>query len=165
MKKNFAQIDEKISSMVLLFMLALAFVNVVARYIFKASLSYTEEITTMLLVLISALGSGIAAKKKAHLGLSALTDLLPGKYQRYVTFYTNVLGAFVGLILLYTGVMMSVNEYRLEQISIGLQVPTWIYCSFVPVGAAAMTFHFVRVAFKALFNEGKDDGGDEAPIS
>lgn len=151
MKKMLANIDEKISSIVLLFMLALAFVNVVARYVFKASLSYTEEITTMLLVLVSTLGAGIAAKRKTHLGLSALTDLLPQKYQKYVEFYANVFGAIVSGILFWTGITMAASEYTLGQISIGLQVPTWIYCLFVPIGAASMAYHFATVAYKSLF--------------
>lgn len=163
MKKLFANLDEKISAAVLLFMLALAFVNVVARYVFKASLSYTEEITTMLLVFISTVGSGIAAKRRSHLGLSALTDLFPKKCQRFVGFYANFLGAVVSFILLYTGITMAINEYKLGQISIGLQVPTWIYCMFVPVGAAAMTYHFAKAAFLSL--RGEEDGAESAPIS
>lgn len=151
MKRVCANIDEIASAVVMVFMLILAFVNVVARYVFSASLSYTEEITTMLLVLISVLGAGIAAKKKAHLGLSALTDLFPQKYQRFVDFYSNFLGAVISAILIFTGIKMTINEYTLGQISIGLQVPTWIYCLFVPIGAASMTFHFGRVAFKSLF--------------
>lgn len=151
MKKILSNLDENISAIVLMFMLFLAFVNVVARYAFSASISYTEEITTMLLVLISTLGASIAAKRKAHLGLSALTDLLPQKYQSFVEFYANLLGAIVSAILFYTGITMTVNEYALGQISIGLQVPTWIYCLFIPIGAASMTYRFGKVAYNALF--------------
>ncbi|HCL79296.1 MAG TPA: TRAP transporter small permease [Synergistaceae bacterium] len=161
MRKIFANLDEKVSAAVLLFMLALAFVNVVARYVFKASLSYTEEITTMLLVFISTVGAGIAAKRRSHLGLSALTDLLPGKYQKFVGFYANFLGVVVSFILFYTGITMTVNEYKLGQISIGLQVPTWIYSMFVPLGAAAMTYHFARTAFSSL--RGGNESAENAP--
>ena len=153
MKKFLSNIDEKVSAMVLAFMLVLAFVNVVARYCFKASISYTEEITTMLLVFISAVGSGIAAKRKAHLGLSVLTDLLPKKFRGYADFFANGLGALIGAILLYTGIYMVMNEYRLGQISIGLQVPTWIYATFVPIGALGMTYHFAKTAILSLVNK------------
>jgi C4-dicarboxylate transporter DctQ subunit len=151
MKSFLKNLDENITVIVLIFMLFLAFVNVVARYVFRASISYTEEITTMLLILVSTLGSGIAAKKKAHLGLSALTDLLPQHYRKFVDFYANFLGALISAILFFTGITMAVNEYNLGQISIGLQVPTWIYCMFIPIGAASMTYHFSKVAYKSIF--------------
>jgi C4-dicarboxylate transporter DctQ subunit len=151
MKKFYANLDENITVIVLLFMLFLAFINVIARYVFRASISSTEEITTMLLILVSTLGSGIAAKRKAHLGLSALTDLLPQKYRRFVDFYANFFGALISVILFCTGITMAVNEYTLGQISIGLQVPTWIYCMFIPIGAASMTYHFAKVAYTSLF--------------
>ena len=152
MKKFYANLDENITVIVLLFMLSLAFINVIARYVFRASISSTEEITTMLLILVSTLGSGIAAKRKAHLGLSALTDLLPQKYRKFVDFYANVLGALISVILFCTGITMAANEYTLGQISIGLQVPTWIYCMFIPIGAASMTYHFGKVAYLSLFS-------------
>jgi len=152
MKKFYANLDENITVIVLLFMLSLAFINVIARYVFRASISSTEEITTMLLILVSTLGSGIAAKRKAHLGLTALTDLLPQKYRRFVDFYANFLGALISVILFCTGITMAANEYALGQISIGLQVPTWIYCMFIPIGAASMTYHFSKVAYKSLFS-------------
>lgn len=150
MKRLLSNIDEKLSAFVLAFILALTFVNVIARYCFSASMSYTEELTTMLLIFLSTVGSGIAAKRGAHLGLSALTDLLPKRFQRYVGFFTNACGAVFSVLLLYTGVFMVINEYTLKQISIGLQVPTWIYCLFVPVGALAMLYHFSRTAVLSL---------------
>jgi C4-dicarboxylate transporter DctQ subunit len=159
MKRFLKNIDEKVSAFVLAFILALTFVNVVARYCFTASFSYTEELTTMFLILLSTLGSGIAAKRRAHLGLSALTDLLPKKYQGYVGFMTNGCGTVFSTILLYTGVTMVIGEYSLGQISIGLQVPTWIYCLFVPIGALAMLFHFSRMALLSLRGNGNDHKG------
>lgn len=156
MKKILKNLDEKLSAFVLAFILALTFVNVIARYCFAASLSYTEEITTMLLIFLTTVGSGIAAKRCAHLGLSALTDLVPKKYQCYVAFYTNALGAVFSFILLYTGITMTISEYNLKQISIGLQVPTWIYCLFIPVGACGMLYHFSRVAILSIINKKYD---------
>ncbi|BCV26005.1 TRAP transporter small permease [Gelria sp. Kuro-4] len=150
MRKILANFEDKVSAVVLTIMLTLTFVNVIARYCFTASISYTEEITTMLFVLLCTLGSAIAAKRRAHLGLSIVTDMLPESLQRYTGFFTNMLGAVFSLILVYTGVLMVIHEYEIGQISIGLQWPQWIYGTFIPIGGVAMVYRFAKTAIHSL---------------
>lgn len=74
MNKVLDYIEEVLVCACLVVMTGLTFVNVVSRYVFSASLSFSEEITTYLFVLLSLLGSAIAAKRGAHLGLTLITD-------------------------------------------------------------------------------------------
>ena len=52
MNKILDYIEESLVCVCLVVMTALTFVNVVARYVFSASLSFSEEITTYLFVLL-----------------------------------------------------------------------------------------------------------------
>ena len=70
----FDKIEEILAAACLIVMTILTFANVVVRYLFSASFSFSEEITTYLFVLLSMLGTAIAAKRRAHLGLSIVTD-------------------------------------------------------------------------------------------
>ena len=67
-------IEEIICVFCTVVMTALVFANVLSRYVFHSSLSFSEEITTYLFVLLSMMGTAIAAKRRAHLGLSIITD-------------------------------------------------------------------------------------------
>ena len=82
MNKILDYIEESLVCVCLVVMTALTFVNVVARYVFSASLSFSEEITTYLFVLLSLLGSAIAAKRGAHLGLTIISDRVGTKAGR-----------------------------------------------------------------------------------
>ena len=82
MNKILDYIEESLVCVCLVVMTALTFVNVVARYVFSASLSFSEEITTYLFVLLSLLGSAIAAKRGAHLGLTIISDRVGPKAGR-----------------------------------------------------------------------------------
>ena len=77
MNKIFTQVEEKLSVIIYVVMLAITFANVIGRYYFRASISATDEITTNIFVLLSVIGTGIAAKSRSHLGLSVLTELMP----------------------------------------------------------------------------------------
>ena len=72
--KVLGRIEEFITAVALAFMTILTFANVISRYVFHASFSFSEEITSYLFVLLSLMGTSIAAKNKAHLGLTILTD-------------------------------------------------------------------------------------------
>ena len=76
------RIEEIVAAVCLSVMTILAFANVVARYVFSASFSFSEEITTYLFVLLSLLGTAIAARRRAHLGLTILTDVVSPKVRR-----------------------------------------------------------------------------------
>lgn len=149
--KNFLnRFDEFLAVVVLGFMTALAFVNIVSRYWFHASISFTEEITTALFVLLSVIGVGIAAQSEAHLGLGLVTDRLPKEKRAYLAFAGNLLSAGFSVVLAYYGLLMVINQIRLKQITITLQLPEWIYGSFIPLGACYMFYRFLKTALRSL---------------
>lgn len=150
MKKFLSNFEAGLGSLVLVIMLGLAFINVIFRYFLSASISYTEEITCALFVLLCVLGTSIAAKDRGHLGLSLITEHLSERTQTIFSLVANVLGVLFSLILVYTGVGMAYSEYKMNQISITLQWPEWIYGSFLPIGALFMSVRFAQVAHSDL---------------
>lgn len=150
MKKFANYFEEIVSSVVLVGMLLLTFVNVIFRYCFSASISFTEEITTALFVLLCMLGTAVAAKRQSHLGLSLLTDRMTPRGQARAAFVGNLLGMVFSAVMIFTGIKMAHTEFVLKQITIALQWPEWIYGSFVPIGAAFMLIRFGQAALDNL---------------
>ena len=79
MKKFFSLLEDNICAIILLVMMLLTCVNVVARYVLKASMPFVEELTCLGLIILSLTGAAVAAKRGAHLGLTVLTDFFPAK--------------------------------------------------------------------------------------
>ncbi len=155
MKKLLDHFEETLAAIVFVIMLGLTFINVVFRN-FSASISFTEEITTSLFVLLCMLGTSLAARDHAHLGLSALTELLPAKTRKILAIVADVLGIVFSVILIVTGIQMVISEYVMKQISIALQIPQWIYGCFLPFGACLMMIRFAQAMsdnIKALKEE------------
>lgn len=129
-----------------LVMVALAFANVVGRYVLHSSISFTEEIVCGLFVLLSMMGTSIAIKKQSHLGLSVVSDLLSHKGQKVLAVFSNLLGAGISILLFKLGYDMVYMQIKLESITATLQWPAWVYGIFLPIGAAFMTIRFIEVA-------------------
>ena len=136
------RIEKAVSCSCVAVMAILVFANVIARKVFNHSLAVSDEMSTYLFVLMSFMGTAIAARRGAHLGLSIVTDRLSGKAKKGVGFVMYLISAFFCLLILIFGAQMVISQYNFGQETAAMQWPEWIYGSFVPIGA-----FFAMVAF------------------
>lgn len=144
------KIEEIVAIVCMIIMTILTFANVVARYVFSASFSFSEEITTYLFVLLSLVGTAIAAKRRAHLGLTILTDLVSPKIRKTMHIIGYLFAvAFSGAIFYY-GILMVLSQRELGQVTANMQLPEWIFGSFVPIGAFFVVVRFVQALIEEV---------------
>ena len=155
MKNFLKKIDEYIAGLVLAFMLLIVFVNVLSRYWLHASISFTDELTTNFAVLLSMFGAAIAAKRGAHLGLTLLTDALPPKWSNIIIALGNILGGVFCLLAAYYGFFMAEHQFSINQLSPCLNIPVWIFGSFIPIGTTVIAVQFFIKAAKLI--KGKEE--------
>lgn len=140
----FEKIEKFVACACVAVMAVLVFANVVARFVFKHSLAVSDEMSTYLFVLMSFMGTAIAARRKAHLGLSIVTDRVSPKARIIIQMTVYAISALFCLLIVVTGVQMVISQYRLGQETANMQWPEWIYGSFVPVGAAFAAIAFLQ---------------------
>ena len=92
----------------------------------------------------AAMGTAIAARRKAHLGLSIVTDRVSPKARIIIQMTVYAISALFCLLIVVTGVQMVISQYQLGQETANMQWPEWIYGSFVPVGAAFAAIAFLQ---------------------
>ena len=159
--RGLAAVEKFLCCVTLIAMVSITSINVVSRFFFHHSLSFSEEITTGLFVLLSLLGSAIGVRKKSHLGLNVVTDHLPLPVQKGMHIAACLLGVgFCGLMT-YTGAQMTIAEYTSGQITASLQWPEWIFGILLPVGFAFVTVRFLMEAVWSIRNE----EAEEYPVS
>lgn len=148
--------EEIIASVCLIVMTILTFANVVSRYVFSASFSFSEEITTYLFVLLSLMGTAIAAKRGAHLGLSIVTDAVGPKVEKVLRIIGYIVATVFCAAIFYYGIKMVMNQRMLGQVTAGMQWPEWIFGSFVPIGGFFATFRFAQVLVNEIKRKPKE---------
>ena len=143
MRTLLGRIEDIICAICMIVMTTLTFANVIARYVFSASFSFSEEITTYLFVLLSLIGSAAAARRKAHLGFTAILDLLPKGIQRAIQTMSYTIATLFSAALFWYGISMVQSQIFHGQVTAGMQWPEWIFGSFVPLGAFFITIEFL----------------------
>ena len=82
-------------------MVIAVFVNVVLRYVFDTGITFTEEVSRMLFVWLTFIGSIVALRQGTHLGMDTVVSRLPhaGKLAFFVLSHLLMLGCIVMLWL------------------------------------------------------------------
>ena len=145
-----ANFEEVCCAVMLAVMTALAFANILARYLTNFSLAFTEEIEVSLLVWLTLLGAAAGFKHGVHLGLTFIVDRFPRWTRRSLTVAGTALAAGLFLALIWFGFWQLVDEAKTGTTSEALGIPQWIYTLGLPVGGALMIGRAVQAARRGL---------------
>jgi len=92
--------EETVIALILGLMTLLTFINVVLRYLFNSSLIWGLEVVLILFAWLVMFGVSYGVKVTAHLGVDALTNVLPPKSRRVVAFLAGLLCIIYAFLLL-----------------------------------------------------------------
>lgn len=128
------RVDHVLLAGMLAIMVAVAFANILGRYVFHYSLAFTEEITINLFVGVVVIGSALAFERGLQLGVTVIAQHFPVRAQRALTWCNALLGAVLFAvvdILLVRECYFEITNFHAR--SAGLGVPVWIYYAAVVV--------------------------------
>lgn len=96
------RIVELLMALALAIMVVLTFGNVVLRYVFNTGIDWAEELSRLMFVWLIFLGSILALRQRAHLGMEILQAALPPRLRRVSALISHVLILY-GLWLFLVG--------------------------------------------------------------
>ncbi|WP_457606825.1 TRAP transporter small permease [Nitratifractor sp.] len=124
---------------------ALAFYNVVARYVFGSSLTWAGELTVYLFLWSAFFGAAYCFKQDAHISITILLEKVPPKVAKGLMLLSHtVTFVFLAAVAWY-GYECLQLVIELDERSIDLDIPMWIPYLAIPV---AFAFAAYRVAEK-----------------
>lgn len=153
MSKMIAKIEELIIAVVLAVMSIITFLNVITRNFIQYSLSYTEEITINLFVLLTFVGAAIGVRRGAHLGFTLILEKSPAKIKKFLILFIGILSVFVFIIVTYFAIDMIMFQYQLGSTTPALRFPKWIFSLAIPLGTILCIYRTIEamvIQFKAL---------------
>lgn len=114
-------------------MVAILFVQVVARYVFNNAFSWAEELALIFFILSIYFGATAAVRRNQHLRLAIVLDSLGPKKRLIMEIIDNVVFSLFNIIILW-GIMPIIQKLKLNGTSTAVTgIPKWIIYSFLPV--------------------------------
>lgn len=123
---------------------AVAFTNVVARYVFDASLVWATELTIFLFLWSVFFAAAYCFKKDAHIAVTVVLDIMPSKIAKVMLIISHVVTFIFLATVSYYGYEYLLLVIDLDERSIDLwNMPMWIIYLVIPISFA---FAAYRVA-------------------
>lgn len=115
---------------------ALAFTNVVVRYVFDGSLTWASELTTYLFLWSTFFGAAYCFKQDAHISINILLEKVKPKTAKNLMLLSHTITFIFLFAVAYYGYeyLLLVNE--MEETSVDLEIPMWIIYLVIPVSFA-----------------------------
>jgi len=155
-------IEEILIVIMMAYMTIMNFLNVLARYVFAASFSFTEELTVTVFVWVTMLGIAIGFKRNVHLGMSFVVDHSHGKAKAALVLLSGVCSLLFTAILLVYGAEMVQGQIEMGSTTPVLGMPQYAQGLAMPVCAIFIGYHVIEITYKlvkaALTEENKDGG-------
>jgi TRAP-type C4-dicarboxylate transport system permease small subunit len=156
--KYIEKIEDLFVMYVVVIMTAAIFIQVVMRYVFNNSLSWSEEFATFCFMWLTWIGASNGVKKNTHIRILLLVEFIKGKYFKYTMIFIDSIWLLFSIYLVKNGIAMVRMSYVNHRISAALEVPMYIMYSSVVVGGGLMCLGLLSV----ILNRWKDLSSKEA---
>ena len=133
-----------------LLMAANSIANVIGRFVFAHSLYFSEELNQFLIVLVTFVGLGYAARKGRHIRMSALYDQLSDRGRKLLMILIATVTSLVMFVLAYYSYEYVARLAKLGKVTPSLQVPLYLTYIWVPIGFVITGIQYLLTAFKNL---------------
>ena len=124
--------------------------NVVGRFVFQHSIYFTEELNSMIIVLITFAGIGYAARHGRHIRMSAIFDSLPFKSRKALMVTIAIVTALAMFALCYFAVGYIMKVQTSGRVLPALQLPVgWMFV-WAPIGFFVTGVQYLLTAIKNI---------------
>lgn len=143
MKKVLKWLDDNAEMYVCIVLLGLfaviLFIQVVARYVFNNSLSWSEELARYLFIWLVFIGISYGAKQMKHLRIDVFLSIFPKKIRPYILILSDVIVLIFAAVVFYSACTTVSKYMKIHMASPAIGVPLWVVHSAAIVGYA-LTF-------------------------
>lgn len=122
------------------------FINVILRFFFSSGIVWAEEFTRFAIIWLTFLGSSIAAREGAHLGVTVLLEVVKDKkFHKVINNIVYILAIGFSMFLVMYGGRLTFEIFGHKTVSSSMQIPMYLIYMAIPLGGLLMTYRYIRM--------------------
>lgn len=116
--------------------------EVIGRYVFSHSLSWSEELVRFMFIWFIFISASYAAETKSHIYIESFHNMLPKGIRPYVSLIGKLVWGAFSLFIAYIGTIYSFNISNVDAPALGISM-SFIYFG-IPAGYLLMSFRVFK---------------------
>lgn len=109
------------------------FSGVIFRYFLNNPLVWVDEVSTLLLVIITFLGCYLAHYNNSLARIGLLINKFKGKYRRIIYAISELITLTMLFFIVHLGFNLFMEPTSLKQKTPGIAIPLWIFYALIPI--------------------------------
>lgn len=154
-------IEEYLGGALLGVMVVVIFLQIIARYIFGDSFSWSEELARYCAIWLIYITLGAVVLKAQHVTVDAIVSRLPESVKRPWEQGIQVVILALNIVLIVFGTILVARVAELGALSPALQLPMWVVYAAVPVGLLLASVRAVQASIAIWRPRPETDPFDE----
>ncbi len=140
------------------------FAGVIFRYFLNNSLTWSDELSAYLLVLVTFLGAYVALRAGMLIRIELFINLFPVKHKKPLIVLGNCsIIAFLGSIV-YFSIVLITSPVVMMQVTAAMELPMYLFYSIIPIGCALMLLQFVIRTYDVLQEKPDMEAGKKREV-
>lgn len=125
----------------------LVFAQVVARYAFNSGFIWAPELVEHMFLWTVMIGASYGVKHGVHLGVDILVAKFEPTKRKWLMLAAIAISILFTSGMFYLSIFYVLGTYRMELITVDLEIPQWIPYLALPFGFGLITIRFLQVAW------------------
>ncbi len=138
--KIFNNLERCLAIFFTIMMVLLLFMQVLSRYVFEYSFTWTEELAIICFILSVYTSASLAITRRQHLRIKILNSMVKPKKEKILDFVSNVFFVVVMLVLGKGMFVITENLYKYRPVYIASGIP-----KYMVYGAIWLTFYLMVI--------------------
>lgn len=127
--------------------------NVIGRVVFQESLFFTEELNSILIILITFAGSSYASRHARHIKMTALFDLMSPLYKKITIIIISLLTAVVMWMMCYFSIEYIGWIAPKGKVLPAMQIPVYLTYIWVPTSLFLTGLEYFLTSIKNITHQ------------
>jgi TRAP-type C4-dicarboxylate transport system permease small subunit len=126
-------VEDRIGAVLMALLALITFANVVVRYLTDQSFAWTEELSVVLMVLLTMVAASAAVVRNSHVRIEVLLVGGSPARQRALETLAALASVIAWLLLSGLGWRLAWDDYRFDVTTPGIGLPQWWYTIWLPL--------------------------------
>jgi C4-dicarboxylate transporter DctQ subunit len=123
-------------------MMTLIIINVITRFVFNYTLSWSEECARYLFVQLIFLGCSLGIKENKQIRIDLIDNFLKGKSRKTIELLRHAISLIATCVLILGG--MGLIEAGRKVLSAGMRLPMFLFYICIPIGCILCTIELIH---------------------
>jgi len=137
-------LEEYLLVVLLLTTVVLGFTQVIMRYVFNNSLTWSEELARIIFIWMSWLGISYGQKKNEHIKVNMFVDRLKRNAKKIVLIIAYLCTMAILVVFAIEGVVVVDAVMSIGSHTPALSIPKWCIYASVPISCALMVIRVIK---------------------